>query len=481
MMQKLLKFVLMCCSIVAIGTLASLFFVKKQAYAFDLNVLEKKENLVPILIIGSGCAGYSAALYGARGNVKTVVVVGSQPGGQLSTTTKVENMPGLIDQLGPDIVHNVQKQCEHFGAEILYDSVKSITVSDRIFEVVTEGGLTIHALTIIIATGALPVKLGVSGEEQWWGQGVTTCAICDAPFHKGKDVVVIGGGDSAIEEALQLAAYAKTVTIVVRKDAMRAAPSMQDRLKSVDTINVLYNSEIKAIHGIDDSGVTSVEIYNNKTNSVATKSVSGVFLAIGHKPNSGLVKGLVKVDNEGYIVTHGKTQETTFPGIFAAGDVEDKQYRQAGVAAGSGIRAGLDALNYLQTVGFTSSVAKNLESHYLNLKSPKKIAKAALVDIGSTQAFDTLIQEKPVVVVDIYTTFCPSCKYLLPTLESVAQQLGDTVTFVKINADEVPELAQRYKISSVPSLFLFKKGELLDQTVGALPEDELLAFIQQAL
>ncbi len=480
MMQKLFKFILMCGSIVAMGGIASLFFMKKQAYAFDLQRLEKKDNIVAILVIGSGCAGYPAAVYAARGGLKTVVIAG-QPGGQLSTTTKVENFPALLDQLGPDIIQKLQKQSEHFGAEILYDSVKSITVSDGIFEVKTEGGLTIHALTIVVATGAVPTKLGVPGEEQWWGHGVTTCAICDAPFHKGKDVVVIGGGDSAVEEALQLSAYAKTVTIVVRKDSMRAAPSMQDRLKVVDTINVLYNSEIKAIHGNENDGVSSVEIYNNKTNTVTTKEVTGVFLAIGHTPNSSLVKDLVSVDNDGYIITKGKTQETTMPGIFAAGDVEDKTYRQAGVAAGSGIRAGLDALNFLQMHGFNATVAKKLESHYFNSKAPKVVKKTALLDLNSSQEFDELISRQSIVVVDFYATFCPSCKYLLPAYESVAQQLSDKVICSKINVDDAPELAQRYKISSIPTLMLFKNGTLLDQVIGALPEGELMEFIQQAL
>lgn len=479
-MQKLMRFIVMCGSILAIGGTASLFFMKKQAYAFDLKLLEKKENIVPILVIGSGCAGDSAALYGARGNIKTVVVAG-QSGGQLGTTTKVENFPGLIDQLGPDIMQKLQQQGEHFGAEILYDSVKTISFSQWPYEVTTEDGKTVHALTIIVATGAVPTKLGVPGEEQWFGHGVTTCAICDAPFHKGKDVVVIGGGDSAVEEALQLLAYAKTVTIIVRKEAMRAAPSMQDRLKPMKNVQIVFNSEVKAIHGNDDEGVTSVEIYNNKTKEVSTKSVSGVFLAIGHTPNSSLVKGFVDLDSDGYIITHGKSQETNIPGVFAAGDVEDKVYRQAGVASGSGIRAGLDALNFLQKIGFNAVVAQELEHNYLNLKQSKEVTKVSLAEVSTAVEFDTLIKEHPVVVVDFYATLCPSCTYLLPIYESVAQKLGDSAVCIKVNADEAPELARRYKISSIPSLFLFKNGTLLDQTVGALPENELMEFIQQAL
>lgn len=479
-MQKLLKFIIMCAAIVASIGAASLILAKKSQHTFDIKVLETKENIVPVLVIGSGCAGFPAAIYAARGNLDTVLIAG-QPFGQLGTTTKVENFPGMLDQLGPDIMQKLQTQCEYFGGKILYDSVKSITRSDDgIFEVITEGGKTINALTIIIATGAAPLKLGIPGESQFWGRGVTTCAICDAPFHKDKDVVVIGGGDSASEEAQQLSPYAKSVTIIVRKGSMRAAPSMQDRLKTVENIHVIYDSEVKAIYG-DDTGVTSVDIYNNTTNTITNKPVSGVFLAIGHTPNSSLVKNLVSLDSDGYIITKGKTQETNVPGIFAAGDVEDKTYRQAGVAAGSGIRAGLDALNYLQERGFNAAVAKSLESHYLNVKEPLEVKKKVLIDIVSEEDFDALINQNSVVVVDFYTTNCPSCSHLLPTYEKVAAQLEGKVVCAKCNAEDVLELARRYKLSSVPSVMLFKDGQLVDQSLGSVPEEELMAFIQQAL
>lgn len=484
MSQKSLQFIYII--LLATGLYGIVFslnkFIHKPSVGISAHELSQKENLVPVVVIGSGCAGYAAALYGARGKMKTVLLAGNQPGGQLSGTTRVENFPALVDQLGPDIMQKMQKQAEQFGVEIVYDTVQSIDCSKYPYEVRTQGGKDINALTIVYTTGASPVTLGVTGEDEYWGKGVTTCAICDAPFHKGKDVIVVGGGDSAIEEALQLSSYARSVTIVVRKDYMRAAPSMQDRLKAVENVSVMYNAEVKKINGSENEGVSSVELYSNKTQEASLMEVSGVFLAIGHKPNSALLRGCVDLDSDGYIKTKGKSQETSMAGIFAAGDVEDKVYRQAGVAAGSGIKAALDALSFLQAHGFNAALAEQLEPNYFSAKkaAAQKQSNVAIETITSANDFDQIRTKHAVVVVDFYANFCPSCTYFTPTFESVAQQLPD-ITFVKVNIDDVPSLANRYKISSIPTIMIFKNSERAGSTIGAVSEAEFKAFIKKVL
>lgn len=458
------------------------FYFNSRATSIDIQNVYNKENLVGILVAGSGCAGYSAALYAARGKIKTIILAGGQPGGQLNGTTKVENFPGLFDQMGPDIMQKLQNQAEHFGAEVIYDSIKDIDCSVWPYVVTTVEGKKLYVLALIIATGASPLLLNIPGEKELWARGVTTCAICDAAFHKGNDVVVIGGGDSAAEEALQLSSYAKTITILVRKDAMRASQSMQDRLKEVTSIKIMYNVEVKEIIGNEDKGVTAVRIYNNKTDTTSTMAVSGVFLAIGHVPNSKVFSKCITIDKEGYIITKSKGQLTSMPGIFAAGDVEDKVYRQAGVAAGSGIKAALDALSFLQHHGFNAQIAQELESHYFtNKESLKPVVQAEIKKITSKADFDRLRAENAVFFADFYTTQCPSCKAMMPALQAVASTLIDKVVFATINADQLSDLADRYKISSVPTLLLFKNGALIDRRDYALSEVELTDFVKKAL
>lgn len=461
------------------------FFYSQQSHALviDMNTVYEKKNIVPVLVIGSGCAGYSAALYAARGKMIIIVFVGGQPGGQLSRTTKVENWPGLLDQLGPDIMQKLQKQAESFGAEIVYDTVKEVDGTQWPYKITTHNGTTLYALTIIIATGASPTMLDIPGEEKYLGKGVTTCAICDAPFHKGSDVVVVGGGDSAAEEAMQVAPYAKNVTILVRKDAMRASAAMQDHIKAVKNIKVVYTTEVTEILG-DDDGVTGVVLYNTVTKQTSTMPVTGVFLAIGHTPNTEIFKKFLEVDASGYIATKGKSQETSMPGVFAAGDVEDKVYRQAGVAAGSGIRAGLDALAFLRAHGFNEMVEKRIQQ---NLFNPHQAATASsphgasLVQIQNKEEFDTLRAQKSVVVADFYTQFCPGCHHMMPAYEAAARDFAQKATFVKVDAEAVPELAEAHSISSVPTILLFKNGELIDRRTAILSQEELVAFVQQAM
>lgn len=476
-MEKNKKIISMAIAIAIVLLGLKFFWAKKKLLAqsksgiiIDMKKAVQKDNIVPILIIGSGCAGLSSAIYGARSNIHTVLLKGNTPGGQLTETSYVENWPGSKKELGSELIERLKTQAESFGAILVNDSATSIDGSQWPYQVTTEEGKKINALTIIMATGASPRKLGVAGEKEYWGKGVTTCAICDAPFHKGQDVVVVGGGDSAAEEATQLSPYAKSVTILVRKDAMRASAVMQDRLKEIPNITIQFNTEVKKILG-DGQVVTGVELYDNTTGATLEKEVTGVFLAIGHDPNSKLVKSFLKTDEQGYIEVQGRTQLTSMPGIFAAGDVEDFIYRQAGVAAGSGIKAALDAGSFLQSYGFNKDISDQMEARFYQGTQAIGIEIKKMSNLKELE--EIISKSKIPVILDFYTPFCPSCIQMLPSLEEMAQKYAERIVIYKIDASEAVDIAKKYKIGAVPVLLTFKEGSLVKRINKALSKKEL--------
>jgi thioredoxin reductase (NADPH) len=309
------------------------------------------ENIEKIkcLIIGSGPAGYTAAIYAARADMKPVMYVGMQMGGQLTTTTEVDNFPGYAEGTdGPAMMEDLKKQAERFGTEVRFGLVTKVVLSDKvggIHKVVVDENKQIEAETIIISTGATAKYLGIESEQRLIGGGVSACATCDGFFYKGQDVVVVGAGDTAAEEATYLSNICSKVTILVRKDFMRASKAMQHRVEKTKNIEVLYNTEIDEVLGA--TVVEGVRTINNITKEKQDIAVTGVFIAIGHTPNSDLFKGVLDMDATGYLITKGKTTKTNLPGVFAAGDIQDKEYRQAVTAAGTGCMAALDAERYI--------------------------------------------------------------------------------------------------------------------------------------
>ncbi|MEA1938411.1 MAG: thioredoxin-disulfide reductase [Pseudomonadota bacterium] len=303
-----------------------------------------------VLIIGSGPAGYTAAIYAARANLAPVLVQGMEPGGQLTITTDIENFPGFADPIqGPWLMEQMRAQAEHVGAKIVNDLIVEVDFSQRPFRAKGDSGDTYIAQTVIVATGAKARWLGIPSEEKYRGFGVSACATCDGFFYRGKDVAVIGGGNTAVEEAVFLTNFARKVTLVHRRDALRAEKLLQDRLAANDKIEVAWDSVVEEILGQSDpvTGVTGVCLKNVKTGEMSDLAVDGVFIAIGHTPQTGLFKDVLDIDGEGYLVVEPGTTRTNIYGVFAAGDVADKTYRQAVTAAGMGCMAAIEADRFL--------------------------------------------------------------------------------------------------------------------------------------
>lgn len=307
------------------------------------------ETIKDTVIIGSGPAGYTAAIYAARANMNPVMFTGMQPGGQLTTTTDVENFPGYANGVtGPEMMEHLQKQAERFGTEIQYEYVTAVDLKKepgQIHKVITSSGQEIQARSVIISTGATAKYLGLEDETKFAGSGVSACATCDGFFYKGRPVAVVGGGDTAAEEATYLAKLCTQVYLLVRKDELRASKVMQERVFNTPNITVMFHHELIGLEG--EKVVEKAKIINNQTQEKSELVVDGVFIAIGHKPNTELFEGLIDMDKTGYIITQPKTTKTNIPGVFAAGDVQDNVYRQAITAAGTGCMAALDAEKYV--------------------------------------------------------------------------------------------------------------------------------------
>jgi thioredoxin reductase (NADPH) len=307
-----------------------------------------------LIVLGSGPAGYTAAIYAARAGLNPIVVQGIQPGGQLTTTTDVENYPGFRSVIqGPWLMDEMQAQAEHVGTKVVWDHVSEVDLTRRPFVLKGDGGTEYHADALVIATGAQAKWLGLPSEEHMKGKGASACATCDGFFYRGKKVAVIGGGNTAVEEALYLTNHSHDVTLIHRRDAFRAEKILQDRLFAHPNIKVIWDSEVaEFVAGGMPEALVGLDVRNVKTGSITRIDVDGAFVAIGHKPATELFQGKLRLDNEGYILVENGSTKTSVPGVFACGDVMDKIYRQAVTAAGTGCMAALDAEKFLAAEEF---------------------------------------------------------------------------------------------------------------------------------
>lgn len=312
--------------------------------------MSNDSNIIKCLIIGSGPAGYTAGIYAARADLKPIMYTGMQPGGQLTTTTEVENFPGYPEGTqGPEMMEDFKKQAERFGTDVRFGYVNKVDFSGPVHKVWVDETTELQAHTVIIATGASAKWLGLPSEQRLNGYGVSACAVCDGFFFKGQDVAIVGAGDTAAEEATYLAKLCKKVYMIVRKGEMRASKAMQNRVLNTANIEVLFNASTQDILG--EKGVTGALVKNSLTGETRQLDITGFFVAIGHHPNTDIFKNWLELDEQGYIKTIAGTSKTKVNGVFAVGDVQDRNYRQAVTAAGSGCMGALDAERYLADIG----------------------------------------------------------------------------------------------------------------------------------
>lgn len=449
------------------------------------------ENLV---IIGSGPAGYTAAIYAARANIKPIVFEGYQagglPGGQLMTTTEVENFPGFPQGItGPQLMDRMKAQAERWGAELYTEDVIEVDLSQRPFTVRSEDR-EFKTNSIVIATGATAKRIGLPSENQFWSRGISACAICDGatPIFHGAELAVVGGGDSAAEEAIYLTKYGDQVNLLVRGDKMRASKAMQDRVLSNPRIRVHWNSEPVDVFG-NDNHMEGVHIRNTKTGEQSELHVKGLFYAIGHKPNTSLFQGQLELDDVGYVVTKPGSVETSVEGVFAAGDVQDHEYRQAITAAGTGCMAAMLAERWLSVNGLIQEFHQKAEvpDNELEHQPDGKAAESEEFDVSATRhyggyALRKLFHESDrLLMVKYVSPGCGPCHTLKPILNKVVDEFDGKIHFVEIDIAQDQEIAVNAGVTGTPTIQFFKDKELLVESKGIKPKSQYRQLIESYL
>ena len=449
------------------------------------------ENLV---IIGSGPAGYTAAIYAGRANLKPVVFEGYQlggiPGGQLMTTTEVENFPGFPEGItGPELMDRIKAQAQRWGAELFTEDVISVDLSQRPFTVKSEEReLKTHA--IVIATGATAKRLHLPHEEQFWNAGISACAICDgaSPIFKGVELAVIGGGDTATEEAVYLTKYATHVHLLVRRHELRASKTMQQRVLTHPKITVHWNTEVIDVYGNDKLG--GIKIKNNQTGEQQDLPVQGLFYAIGHTPNTQIFQGQIDLDEVGYIVTKHGTPETSVEGVYAVGDVQDHEFRQAITAAGSGCMGAMLAERWLSMNGLAQEVQQTETAEpeaETTASTQPQITTSENFDIQNTRhtggyALRKLYHESDrLIMVKYASPTCGPCHALKPILDKVVGEFEGKIHYVEIDIEEDPEIAQSAGVVGTPTVQMFKNKGLIQDLKGVKPKSLYRELIQENL
>lgn len=454
-------------------------------------MVEQIENVV---IIGSGPAGYTAAIYAARANLKPVMFEGLQaggvPGGQLMTTTDVENFPGFPEGIsGPELMERMRSQAIRWGTECYTEDVTKVDFTQRPFTI-TSTDRTVKANSVIIATGATAKRLGLPSEKQYWNNGISACAICDgaSPIFNGKELIVIGGGDSAAEEAVYLTKYGSRVHLLVRRGELRASKAMQNRVLNNSKITVHWHTEAVDVYG-ENNCMTGIKLRNNQTGVESEIRANGLFYAIGHQPNTDLFKNQIDLDDVGYITVTPGTVATSVVGVYAAGDVQDHEYRQAVSAAGTGCMAALAAERWLSEhnliVEHDQPQAETAEAK----KEPETKSSATTTDFDISQtrqvggyAIRKLFHESDrLIMVKYVSPSCGPCKRLSPILDKVVAEYEGQIHFVEIDIVADPEVAQMGQVSGTPTVQFFRDRELLEEVKGVKQKSEYRQLIEQFL
>lgn len=421
------------------------------------------ERVEPVVILGGGVGSLTSALYLGRAGISPLVIEGPNPGGQLTQSHMVQNWPGVMEIDGAQLIEKMRVQAEASGARFVSEEVVAVDFSKKPLVITTralDGSEKTHkfqAESCIIAMGTKPNFLGIPGEQDYWGKGVSNCAICDGSLYKDKIVGVVGGGDSAVLEALYLSNIAKEVHVFVRKESLKVSEEKRVQvLREKPNVKFHYNTLVKEVKG-DGNGVSGILLKEVSKESVF--ALDGLFLAIGSTPNSALFKNVLKLDSRGYIILQ-KDQETSMQGIYAIGDIVDPIYKQAVSAAGDGAKAAMQTQQYLSD-RVNLLVAKNQTQ-------PKKAVSKEVIEIASVEQFQSELDSSEIpVVVDFYATWCGPCKRISPIIESSANKLAGKVKFMKVNVDKFPDLSSTYNIRAMPTVLLFDaSGAELERKVG---------------
>ena len=450
-----------------------------------------------VVIIGSGPAGYTAAIYAARANLKPVMFEGLEaggiPGGQLMTTTEVENFPGFPEGItGPELMQQMKAQAERWGTECYTEDVVEVDLSQQPYTVRSEEK-EVKTHSIIIATGATAKRLGLPSEKVYWNQGISACAICDgaSPIFSGEDLVVIGGGDSAAEEAVYLTKYGSHVHLLVRGEAMRASKAMQDRVLNNPKITVHWLTEAIDVIGENDR-MSGIRVRNNETNTESTIAAKGLFYAIGHNPNTSLFQGKLELDKTGYIVVKPGTVETSVAGVYAAGDVQDHEYRQAITAAGTGCMAALAAERWLSEHNLITQYSQN-PPEVVEGVTEEEVRKSdsadteETFDINATRhyggyALRKLFHESDrLLMVKYVSPTCGPCKTLAPMLDKVVDEYEGQIHFIEIDIVQDPEIAKMGQVTGTPIVQFFHQQELVAELKGIKQKSEYRQVIDRYL
>jgi len=450
------------------------------------------ENLV---IIGSGPAGYTAAIYAARANLKPFVFEGFQagglPGGQLMTTTEVENFPGFPEGItGPTLMERMKAQAVRWGAELVTEDVTFVDFNQRPFIIRSEEReVKVHS--VIIATGATAKRLGLPGEEQYWSRGISACAICDGatPIFRGQELAIIGGGDTAAEEALYLTKYGDHVHMLVRSDHMRASKAMQDRVLKNPRITIHWNTEAVSVYG-ENGFMTGLKLHNRLTGEERDLPAKGLFYAIGHTPNTALFKGQIDLDEVGYILTKPGSVETNLEGVFAAGDVQDHEYRQAVTAAGTGCMAALLAERWLSAHGLIQEFHQTEASEKPTEEAAEKKSEeqqasefnlAATRHAGSYALRKLYHESDRLIMVKYASPQCGPCHTLKPILNKVVDEFDGKIHYVEIDVEQDPEIAEAAGVVGTPTIQFFKHKDKVGELKGVKQKSQYRETIQSLL